>query len=134
MLTKAKVTLLGRTGKPAEMRYTPKGTPVTSFSVAVDQGTGDDKTTKWWDCEAWGKLGEIVANLLAVKGRAVLVEGQLVEEYWKDKNTGEPRSKLKVKVSDFNVLDSKSEAAPEQKLEVRTNHQFEDDEEIIPIA
>lgn len=127
MLTKAKISLLGRTGKPAEMRYTPKGTPVTSFSVAVDQGTGDDKTTKWWDCEAWGKLAEIVANLLSVKGRAVLVEGTLVEEYWKDKNTGEQRSKLKVKVSDFNVLDSKSEQPAAQQT-------FVEDDEEIPVA
>ncbi len=86
-----KIILAGNLGRDPEMRYTPGGQAVTSFSVAVDNSytnnTGERvRRTIWIRVSAWGKLGEICNNYLQ-KGRKVLVEGTLVA----DPNTGNPR-------------------------------------------
>lgn len=86
-----KTTFVGHLGTDPEMRYTPSGTPVTSFNVANnDQYTNDKgeviKTTTWFRCAAWGKQAE-VCNQYLRKGSKVLIEGRLTP----DKNTGRPR-------------------------------------------
>ena len=48
-----KVILIGNVGRDPEMRYTPQGQAVTSFSVATSYGKGDDKATEWFNCSAW---------------------------------------------------------------------------------
>jgi len=86
-----KVIIVGNLGRDPEMRYTPQGTPVTSFSVATNRrwtnadGTPGEETT-WFRVSAWGKLGEICNQYLS-KGRQVFVEGQLRP----DPETGRPR-------------------------------------------
>lgn len=86
-----KVIIVGNLGRDPEMRYTPGGQAVTSFSVAVDDSytskSGDRvKRTIWIRVSTWGKLAETCNNYLQ-KGRKVLVEGTLVA----DPNTGNPR-------------------------------------------
>jgi single-strand DNA-binding protein len=76
----------GRLGRDVEMRYTPEGKSVASFSVAVDDGFGDKKGTIWIKTSCWDKLAEN-ANQYLHKGDRVLVEGHLVY----DKATGSPR-------------------------------------------
>lgn len=81
----------GKAGRDAEMRYTPSGTAVTSFSVAVDNeyttSIGEKvKEVKWIRVSAWGKLAEI-CNQYVKKGTAVLVEGRL-----KGDDKGNPRT------------------------------------------
>lgn len=75
------LTIVGNLGNDPELRYTPDGTPVTKFSVAVNRrwttqegGTGE-KTT-WFRVTAWRKTAENVAQYLT-KGSRVLVEGEL---------------------------------------------------------
>ena len=75
------LTIVGRLGGDPEMRYTPAGAPVTSFSVATDRTYKDNagKTTKevtWFRVTAWGKLGEN-ANAYLHKGSRALIEGRL---------------------------------------------------------
>lgn len=67
---------VGRIGKDAVTRHTGNGEPVTGFSVAIDSGFGDKKTTIWLDCSAWGKRHEGVAPYL-VKGSQVFVQGEI---------------------------------------------------------
>ncbi len=86
-----KITLIGNLGREPEMRYTPSGQAVTSFSVAVDDSyTGNDgqrvKRTIWVRISAWGKQAEI-CNQYLHKGSKVLVEGRLQP----DQATGGPR-------------------------------------------
>lgn len=83
--------IVGHLGRDPEMRYTPKGDAVTSFSVATSrQYTGQDgqtvKETIWFRVTAWGKLAE-TCNQYLQKGKMVLVEGRLVP----DGKTGNPR-------------------------------------------
>ena len=85
------LTIVGNLGKDPEMRYTPSGQPVTSFSVATSRQYTDNngqqiKETTWFRVTAWGKQAE-VCNQYLKKGSKVLVEGRLTP----DKNTGGPR-------------------------------------------
>ena len=67
--------LIGRVGSDAELRYTPAGRPVLNFSLAVDSGYGESKTTQWWKCAMWGERGEKLQPHI-VKGKVLSVEGE----------------------------------------------------------
>ncbi len=74
-----RIVLIGRLTRDPEMRYTPQGVPVASFSLAVDRPFANqqgERDTDFIDCVAWRKLGETVGNHLT-KGRLVAVEGRL---------------------------------------------------------
>jgi len=82
--------ITGNLGNDPQMRYTPGGSPVTNFSVAVNKqytnNAGDTvKKTVWYAVSAFGKLAEVCNQYLA-KGRQVLVEGELIAN-----ETGNPR-------------------------------------------
>lgn len=86
------IIIVGNLGKDPEMRYTPSGQAVTSFSVATsrqytNQGGQPVKETIWFRVSVWGKQAESCNNYLK-KGRKVLVEGRLVP----DINTGGPKT------------------------------------------
>ncbi len=83
--------IVGNVGKDPEMRYTPSGQAVTSFSLASNRqyttGNGEQvKETIWFRVSTWGKQAEI-CNQYVKKGSKVLIEGRLTP----DKNTGGPR-------------------------------------------
>ncbi|HRW50109.1 MAG: single-stranded DNA-binding protein [Caldilinea sp.] len=77
------ITMVGNLGNDPEMRYTPNGVPVTSFSLAVNKrwvgqdGQSQEKTL-WFRVTAWRKLAETASQYLT-KGRQVLVVGELEE-------------------------------------------------------
>ena len=98
-----KVILIGNVGRDPEMRYTPQGQAVTSFSVATSYGKGDDKATEWFNCSAWGKQAELTNEYLR-KGSQVYVEGRIrSREYEVDRKT---RCSLDVSVSRVQFLGS----------------------------
>jgi single-strand DNA-binding protein len=70
------IIIAGNLGKDPEMRFTPNGKAVTSFSVAVSDGWGDNKRTIWFRVSAWDKQAE-TCNQYLKKGSKVLVEGRL---------------------------------------------------------
>jgi single-strand DNA-binding protein len=83
--------IVGNVGRDPEMRYTPSGQAVTSFSVASNRqytnNSGESiKETIWFRISAWGKQAE-VCNQYLKKGSKVLIEGRLTP----DKETGGPR-------------------------------------------
>lgn len=85
------IIIAGNVGKDPEMRYTPTGQAVTSFSVATSRqytaGNGEQvKETIWFRISAWGKTAE-ACNQYLKKGAKVLIEGRLTP----DKSTGGPR-------------------------------------------
>ena len=86
-----KVIIVGNLGRDPEMRYTPDGTPVTSFSVATNRrwknqdGSQGEETT-WFRVSAWRRQAEVAAQYLT-KGRQVMVEGRMAV----DRATGGPR-------------------------------------------
>ena len=83
-----KVMLIGRLGRDPEMRYTPSGRPVTTFSLATSRtwntSEGEKRTeTEWFNIVAWGSLAEICKQFLN-KGQQVYVEGRLQFRDWDD--------------------------------------------------
>lgn len=92
------ITIAGNITKDAELRFTPGGDPVASFSVADNQGK--DKDAIFWNCSMWGKRAETLAQYLQ-KGTPVTVTGRLTEEKWQDKQTGQDRKGFKLNVTDI---------------------------------
>ena len=84
-----KVQIIGHLGRDPEMRYTPSGRPVTTFTVAVSRSwnTVDGERhneTEWFNVVAWGNLAEICKQYLT-KGQQVYIEGRLQTRRWDDK-------------------------------------------------
>jgi single-strand DNA-binding protein len=91
-----KVMIIGRLGRDPEMRYTPSGKPVTTFSVAVSRNwnTSDGERrseTEWFNIVAWGSLAEICKEYLT-KGQQVYIEGRLQTRHWDDEKGGKHTS------------------------------------------
>lgn len=84
-----KVQIIGRLGKDPEMRYTPSGKPVTTFTVAVSRSWNSTdgerhSETEWFNVVAFGNLAETCKNYL-VKGKQVYIDGRLQTRRWDDK-------------------------------------------------
>ena len=76
-----KVILMGRLTRDPEMRHTNSGTPVTTFSIAIDNGYGDDKRTDFVNCLAWNKTAEFVTKYFT-KGKMIIVIGRITTRSW----------------------------------------------------
>lgn len=100
------VILMGRLTRDPELRTTPTGKNVCSFSLAVDRKFGQDDTADFFDITAWDKLGELVNQYLS-KGRRCLVQGRLTFRSWEQ--DGQKRSKVEVIAEDVTFLDGPSE-------------------------
>ena len=107
--------VVGYLGRDPEMRYTPDGTPVTSFSIATTRkwtgtdGQAQEKTT-WFRVTAWRKQAE-TCNQYLTKGQLVLVEGDVDVSTWSDKATSEPRAKLELRARTVRFLSARGEKA-----------------------
>lgn len=111
-----KVMIIGNVGRDPEMRYTPGGAAVTSFSVAVSRRwtTPENEArdeTEWFNVVAWNKLAE-TCNQLITKGRKVYIEGRLQTRSWDDRETGQKRYRTEVIASTMLLLDSRPQGAP----------------------
>ena len=119
-----KLIVVGNLGRDPEMRYTPQGTPVCTFSIASNERrkdkTGEQQDiTTWFRVTVWGKQAEVVSKYLT-KGRSVYVEGRLHVEEWTDKE-GKGRYTLELNASDVHFIDggqsSEREGIPVRQFE-----------------
>lgn len=89
------ITIMGRLTRDPELRYTSAGTPVASFSLAVDRDfapkDGGEKQTDFIDCVAWRQTGEFVSKYFQ-KGSMAIVTGRLQIRDWQDKEGNKRRS------------------------------------------
>lgn len=104
--------ITGRLGADPEMRFTPQGSPVTTFNVAsgrtwrsADGAQHDD--TEWFRVVAWDKLAEI-CNQYLTKGTRVYVEGRLQTRKYQDRD-GVNRQSTEVVATDMIILSSRRE-------------------------
>jgi single-strand DNA-binding protein len=109
-----KVTIIGNVGNEPEMRFTPNGKPVTSFTVATNwvytSPEGERRQeTEWFNVVAWNRLAEQCNQFLA-KGRLVYAEGRIHTRNWESQD-GQPRSRIEVIANRVIFLDRKG-AAP----------------------
>ena len=116
-----KIIIIGNVGNEPEMRFTPNGKPVTTFTVATNWVyTSPDgerrQETEWFNVVAWNRLAEQCNQFLG-KGRLVYAEGRLHTRTWEGQD-GQPRSRMEVVANRVIFLDRKGAAAlPEDKLE-----------------
>lgn len=108
----SKAIITGNLTRDPELRNTPNGASVCSFSVAVNRVYRDSngeqrEDVSFIDCSAWGRLGEMISQY-AKKGTGVLVSGRLDQRSWEDKTTGQKRSRVEIVVEDFNFAGSAS--------------------------
>lgn len=97
------LSIAGRLGRDAELRYTQGGKPVLGFAVAVDKrGPGGEKGTEWVDCSLWGDRGEKVAEYLT-KGKVVAVSGEAGARAYMGKD-GKPVATLTLRVIELTLL------------------------------
>lgn len=111
----ATICLTGNMGQDPDVRHFESGKMNAKSSLAVRR-TKDQ--TDWFAFEAWGKTAEIM-DQYAVKGAKIGIWGELKQECWNDRTTGEARSKLVVVVREFDLLGSRADGtAEEPKREV----------------
>ena len=102
-----KVMIIGIVGRDPEMRYTPSGRPVTSFSVATSRSwtsaEGERREeTEWFNVVAWGNLAEICKSHLT-KNQQVYVEGRLQTRGWEDE-TGKKHFRTELVANEMILL------------------------------
>lgn len=120
-----KITLVGNLGRDPELRYTPQGTPVCSFTLATNErrkdraGETQDATT-WFRITLWGRQAETASQYLA-KGRPVYIEGRLRLETYTDRD-GKERTTLEVNATDMQFIGGRADestAAPPSSATTR---------------
>ena len=109
--------LIGRLVSDPQLRYTPSGTAVASFTLANNKSysTGGEKKEQvsYFDCVAWSKMGEIITEYCK-KGKMIAIEGRLQQRTWQD-SEGENKSKIEIVVENFQFLSAgKSEDSSEK--------------------
>ena len=121
-----KVMLMGNLTRDPEIKYTPKGTAIANFGIAVNrtftpEGGEKREEVTFIDLEAWGRTAEVIGEYFK-KGRPIYVEGRLKLDQWDDKTSGKKMSKLRVVVDSFEFLGGREggpggggESAPEAR-------------------
>ena len=103
-----RVQIIGNCGSDVEMRFTPNGTPVADFRVAVNDKYGEVETTEWFRVVVWQKLAETCNQYLS-KGRQVYVDGRLQTKKW-DSEDGQTHYKTELIASRVLFLGKREEA------------------------
>jgi single-strand DNA-binding protein len=109
-----KIMIIGNLGRDPEMRYTPSGRPVTTFTVVTNRSwnTADgEKHTEaeWFNIVSWGNLAEICKQYLT-KGQQVYIEGRVQTRRWED-NEGVKHTSFEIVASEMMILGDRREGA-----------------------
>lgn len=112
-----KVQLIGNLTRDPELRYTPSGTAVCSFSIATNRSWTNDTGEKKEEVEyhrivSWNKLAELCSQFLT-KGRKVFVEGRLSTRSWTAQD-GTQKQTTEIVISDMILLDSRKTGTQDQ--------------------
>lgn len=103
-----KAILMGRLTRDPELRHTGSGTPVCSFSVAIDNGYGDNRSTDFINCVAWNKTAEFVDKYFT-KGRMIIVIGRIQTRTWEGQD-GKKNYATEVVASEVSFGETKKSA------------------------
>jgi single-strand DNA-binding protein len=122
-----KVMIIGRLGRDPEMRYTPSGRPVTTFSLATSRtwntSDGERRTeTEWFNVVAWGSLAEICKQYLT-KGQQVYVEGRLQTRHWEDSESIK-HSSTEIVANEMIILGDRRDANNSVDLDAESEDEF----------
>lgn len=122
-----KVMIIGRLGRDPEMRYTPSGRPVTTFTVATSRtwntSEGERKVdTEWFNVVAWGNLAEICKQYLT-KGQQVYVEGRLQSRSWDDAE-GNKHTSVEIVANEMIMLSERRDTEASAETETAEEDEF----------
>lgn len=109
-----KVILIGNLGRDPEVRTTPNGQTVASFTLATSRRWKDkegqrQEQTEWHNIVVWGRQAETAGQYLT-KGKQVFVEGRLQTRSWEDRTSGEKRYKTEVVCENFQMLGGRGDS------------------------
>jgi len=109
-----KVILVGNLGRDPEVRTTPTGQPVASFSIATNRKWKDrdgnrQEQTEWHNIVCWGRQAEVAGEYLS-KGKQIYVEGRLQTRSWEDRQSGEKKYKTEIICDNFQMLGTRGES------------------------
>jgi len=126
-----KIMIIGHLGRDPEMRYTPSGKPVTTFTVATSRtwnsSDGERHTeTEWFNVVAWGNLAEICKQYLS-KGQQVYIEGRLQTRRWEDSENVKHTS-VEIVANEMMMLGDRRDASASQSGDaVESDAEIEDE-------
>jgi single-strand DNA-binding protein len=103
-----KVMLIGNLGRDPEVRSTPSGQPVASFTLATNRRWKDksgqrQEQTEWHNIVVWGKQAEIASQYLT-KGKQIYLEGRIQTRSWEDRQSGEKKYRTEIVCDNFQML------------------------------
>ena len=126
------VRLCGRLTADVELKQTQNGTPVCSFSLAINRRVAKDKPQEadFIDCVAWRGTAEFISKYFK-KGSSLYISGSLQKRYWTD-NNGQKRYVTEVIVEKAKFVDGKSEEALSFVPEEYTNFEEVKEDEDLP--
>ena len=128
-----KIFVMGRLTKNPELRRTGSGTPVASFTLAVDRdfkSQGGEKETDFIDIVAWRSTAEFVSKFFS-KGRMAVVEGRLQIRDWTDKD-GNKRKNAEIVADNVYFGDSKRDGQQDKPVAQQEFNEIEDEADDLP--
>ncbi|MBR6608806.1 MAG: single-stranded DNA-binding protein [Oscillospiraceae bacterium] len=105
------VALIGRLTGDVEVRQTPNGVSVCSFSIAVDRYTNGERKADFINCVAWRETGENIARFFR-KGHRIGINGSIQTRQYQDRDTGKNRTAFEVLVDRFHFCEKSEQAQP----------------------
>lgn len=116
-----KVMIIGNLGRDPEMRYTPSGRPVTTFTLACNRtwSSADGERhleTEWFNVVTWGTLAEICKQYL-LRGIQVYVEGRLQSRHWED-SEGCKHTNMEIVATEMMILGDRKESGQQSASSV----------------
>jgi single-strand DNA-binding protein len=109
---------IGRLGKDPDTRYSPDGSPVCNFSLAVGWKTKDKEGVEWVRIVVFGKLAEICGEYLK-KGKQIYISGRMTTRKWTDKDTGADRYSTEVVADQMQMLGGNEDGSQHQETSSR---------------
>ena len=132
-----KIIVIGHLGRDPEMKYTPNGQGVTSFSIASSRkyttSAGEQREeTEWFNCSAFGKLAD-TCNQYLTKGKQVYVEGRLSSRTYQTQS-GETRHSNDINVTDIQFLGARGDSSGGEAVGAaeEAGHHVPDDDIDLP--
>ena len=136
-------TFSGRLGRDSEVKYTPSGTAILEFSLAVDTGFGDKKSSFWLKCSMFGERGQKLSQYM-LKGQQVIVSGEFFPRAYQA-GDGTTKVSMELRLNAVELIGGKQDGgrreAPEPKPEpsarqqapaAKTGSPFDDMDDSIP--
>ena len=122
-----KVILMGRLTRDPEMRHTNSGTPITTFSLAINSGYGENQRTDFVNCLAWNKTAEFVTKYFTKGKMIVIADGRISTRSWETQDGKRAyATEVVAKEVSFGETKSSQQTATQQPMQ-------DDDDDFTPL-